>query len=187
MKTPVGEQLSALMDDELDAAELELVLRRLKTDDEVRGKWCRYHLANEGMRNGLPENIDLDLGDRIRRAVESEPAHASGKAAVARWSRPKKGLAVAASLLLVVATGSMVMTDRGEQPLPVVSETTADTPQLAQVAPETETAGVVVDRWDPAASREVYPYLANHSQLSASGGIRPVLPYARMIGYESAQ
>ena len=175
------------MDDELDAAELDLVLRRLKTDDEVRGKWYRYHLATEGMRNGLPESIDLDIGDRIRLAVESEPSHASGKAATAGWSRPKKGLAVAASLLLVVATASMVLTEQSEQPLAVVNETDDDASQLAQLRPEAEAAQVVVDRWDPAASREVYPYLANHSQLSASGGIRPVLPYARMIGYERAQ
>jgi sigma-E factor negative regulatory protein RseA len=184
MRKTSGEQISALVDDELAEAEFELVLRRLTADAEVRGKWQRYHLANEALRNGLSKTVDLTFADRVNAHVAAESEHQVPMAA-RTWGLPAKGLAVAASVAIVFLTGALLIQDQpgDDSQLAVVeADDPVELPAETRVA---EAPQVVRDRWQPDSSQKVYPYLANHSQLATSGTFPAVLPYVRMIGYES--
>ena len=57
------EQLSALMDDQLDGAECDGCLRRLKDDEALRADWELYHLIGDAIR-GTPARETLVVGTR---------------------------------------------------------------------------------------------------------------------------
>lgn len=65
-------QLSALVDDELAAREIDLVLRRLNRDHDGRDRWERYHLISDAIQDHVPAVLDTDFAARIRAAIEAE-------------------------------------------------------------------------------------------------------------------
>ncbi|MEO6688925.1 MAG: sigma-E factor negative regulatory protein, partial [Dokdonella sp.] len=50
MNQHIHEQLSALMDGELERDETRFLLKRLATDQELPLRWGRYHLVRQSMR-----------------------------------------------------------------------------------------------------------------------------------------
>jgi sigma-E factor negative regulatory protein RseA len=102
MTKPYDEQLSALVDDELDSSELQLLIRQAQRTDELAERVGRYAVIRDALHRTLPEQVDPSLGRRISAALEEEPAH-DGRAPETsrRWMRPTAGLAVAASVALV--------------------------------------------------------------------------------------
>jgi sigma-E factor negative regulatory protein RseA len=184
MRRNSGEQISALVDDELAEAELELVLRRLTADADVRGTWQRYHLANEALRNGLSRSVDLTFADKVSARVAAESEHQAPAVAPA-WGRPARGLAVAASVLVVFLTGALLIPDEAGDDSQFAGVEATAPPEATANTRVAEAPPIVRDRWQPDSSQKVYPYLANHSQLATSGTFPAVLPYVRMIGYET--
>ncbi len=75
MNEKLGESLSALMDGEAGAADMERVLDNVR-DPALRESWRRYHNVRHSLGPGsqMPE---LDLSDRIMAAIERESAHGS--------------------------------------------------------------------------------------------------------------
>ncbi len=188
MGDKAAEQLSALMDDELDDAELLLLLRRIREDDEDGERWQRFHLAREAMRNGLPDRLDIGLAGRVRDVIDADPTPPVSVAPMPRVGRgrrlrPVVGLAAAASLAAVVAVGLKISDEIAESPLGPRAE--AEVPRLA-AQPQADDAAVA-SLFVPAESRieaKMYPYLRNHNE-QVSRNIAPnVLPLGRMVGYE---
>ena len=113
----MDKQLSELMDEELDIRDREKLYDRMKKDADMLEKWGRYHMVSDALKNNLGSHIDLQLRDRIRSAIEQEPAllvinhlptpssdttDSSSHAATRRTSLP---YAVAASLAVVGLLG----------------------------------------------------------------------------------
>lgn len=73
MADKIGEQLSALMDSECEAVEVELALRRLAKDADLRARWQRYHLISDAMKNNIPEMLDADFAKRISSKISADP------------------------------------------------------------------------------------------------------------------
>ena len=64
------ESLSAYMDgDNQDEAFLE----EIKNDVELQEKWHRYHIIRDGLKQELPVELNLDLSDKIAKALADEP------------------------------------------------------------------------------------------------------------------
>ncbi len=102
MTDQVKDQISALLDDELDARESGLLLVRLGKDSELTAVWERYNLIGDCIRGSLPDRIIPGFADRVAEAIGRNEAaeqvvHASRSK---RW-RPAAGLAVAASVAMV--------------------------------------------------------------------------------------
>jgi negative regulator of sigma E activity len=78
-------QLSAMFDDELPAAECELLARRLARDEALRAQWSRYSLIGAALR----AERGVALHDRVARRVQSAVAQEAtyGDAAVAEAAR----------------------------------------------------------------------------------------------------
>lgn len=105
MTKPYHEQLSALVDDELDSSELQLLLRQAQRDDGLAERVGRYAVIRDALHRNLPEQVDSSLGRRISAALEQEPAHDGPAPETSRrWVRPVAGFAVAASVALVAIT-----------------------------------------------------------------------------------
>ena len=182
------EQLSALMDDELSVAELELLLRRMKGDAGYGSRWERFHLASEAMRNGLPERVDLGLAERIRAQVDDDPTMARMPPTAARsgWRRkPIVGLAVAASMAAAVAVGLRLTSESVPEMVGEPVELTL--PRAAVDSPDVDEDGSVASLFLPANTdieSKMYPYLLNHNEQVSRSVAPKVLPLGRMVGYE---
>lgn len=99
MNQEIREQLSALIDNELDRDRTRFLLKRADHDMELVTLWQRWHLAGEAMRGtALPLNKDFLRGIRERLdgeapAIVALPRHVRAL----RWGG---GFAVAASVAL---------------------------------------------------------------------------------------
>src|SRR5882757_3160558 len=103
MNEELDSQLSAMFDDELPAAECELLARRLSRDEELRGRWSRYAAIGATIRAEGGARLNAELARRVSVAIANEPAVAAAEPArprtfAARWWAPVGGVAVAASV-----------------------------------------------------------------------------------------
>ncbi len=64
-------ELSALIDNELNIDESARILNAAKSNNEVRSAWKHYHLIGDAMR-GDAEMAD-DFSSRVMQALDSEP------------------------------------------------------------------------------------------------------------------
>lgn len=216
MNVSLEQQVSELVDGELDTHHREDLLKSLKKDDRLLKTWSRYHLISDALRSNLPDYIALDIGTRVRQAIEAEPALLAPsfpqsepttiptKQPAAEAARNRLPLAVAASIAAVGIVGISVTnlsTGPGETlataPLVEPSSTAPATviareniaPVTAPLAPgflaEQSVGGSQWLRVDPTPGQEISNYLLDHSEYSASTGVRGIFPYARVVSYEN--
>lgn len=190
------EQLSALVDDELDVPPTAAI-GRLLADEARRRQWSRYHLIGDVLRD-RDAPLDLDLAGRISAAIDEEPALLAPVALPARTTRPAplppaqtgRAWAVAAGLAAVGITGLMFAA-RAPEPAPA-------TAPVAQVAPLVAVpAGTQFVTWDPAGTpstanpqtlefqRRLNSYLVNFNEQRSNLGVPGVHPYVRIVGFEA--
>lgn len=143
MTDALNEQLSALLDGELPAAEAELCLKRLERTEELRTTLSRYALIGEALRAtapvvaarpGFAERVQaaLEAGDTGSPGQDGAVAGLRPRPVAARWWRPAAGLGVAAT----VGTVALLLVGRG--PSPVVP---AAAPLASVAAPAPAPAG----------------------------------------------
>lgn len=107
MSQELNEDLSCLIDGELETDKSGFLLRRLSHDAELKGSWRRYHMYGEIMRRESLCRVDLTAA--VAKAVDLEPeivvsdsntASAAGShgSRQPRWIRPVAGAAIAASV-----------------------------------------------------------------------------------------
>lgn len=161
MSDRIDEQLSALADDELPAAELPLLWRRWGSERRLRDRWHRYHLYGDALRNALPRELDRRFADRVATAVAAEalPSRAAGS-----WLRRIGGVAVAASVMVAA-----LLSLRVDDPAPdtddlIVTPTTAN-PQV-RGASFASTQGLQWERARPEVQQELNAYLLTHGDAA---------------------
>ena len=202
------ERLSALLDDEIDAAQIESVVDELLEDPQLRRRWANYHLIRSALR-GEPM-ASSGFAARISAAIDDEPALPPRLAAVPvtpaapaggrAWLRPLGGLALAASLATVAVLGGRSF----ETPALAGSPSTIAL-NSSDVAPSSSTASVRTLQFAPASAtgtrratgmqwsstqpavrQRLNGYLVDYSEYLGSD-LRGMLPYARVVGYGGRQ
>jgi len=111
MNEELDSQLSAMFDDELPAAECELMARRLSRDEDLKSRWSRYAAIGATIRSEGGVRLNTTLAARVNAALTAEPTtvtepmHASvephrsrQRVFASRWWAPVGGVAVAASV-----------------------------------------------------------------------------------------
>lgn len=95
------ENLSSLMDGELDRRGRKFLLRRLAGDEALKSSWARMHTVRACLHQ---ETLAArDLVSRVADALDGEPAPKVG--GMARWMRPVAGGAIAASVAVAAIVG----------------------------------------------------------------------------------
>lgn len=89
MNEMLDSQLSAMFDNELPAAECELLARRLSRDDALRNRWRHYALIGAAVRGERNVRLEIDLAQRLNPLIAAEPA----------LSAPQAGASVGRSVL----------------------------------------------------------------------------------------
>jgi sigma-E factor negative regulatory protein RseA len=104
MNEELDSQLSAMFDNELPAAECELLARRLSRDTELKARWGRYAVIGAVIRAERGVTLDGTVAGRVSVALSSEPAlsgdaaRATRRRAELHWWQPLAGAGLAAGV-----------------------------------------------------------------------------------------
>jgi sigma-E factor negative regulatory protein RseA len=104
MNEELDSQLSAMFDNELPAAECELLARRLSRDTELKARWGRYAVIGAVIRAERGVTLDGTVAGRVSAALSSEPvlsgdtARAGREEAALPWWQPLAGAGLAAGV-----------------------------------------------------------------------------------------
>lgn len=176
MTEPVNEQLSACLDGELPAAELDLLLRRLERNPELREALGRYTVIGETLRHSKPVVASRSFADKVMAAVDQEPAGARRAARISpvmlRRLRPVAGIGIAAT---VAAIAIFAVQRAGVAPGIVATNEPAPAP--AVVAQATDAYVVPTTTSQPAfvPATRLTNYVVAHSEYSSPLARRSVL------------
>ena len=196
-----NERLSAFIDGELRGSARDRVVDALHDSPELRRRWARFHVIGDAMRGTGPvpgadtiaERVNAALGDETIVHLEPRPRR--------RLLRPLSGLAIAATIAGVAILGVQRLDDGGMQSRQLAGEQRPE-PSVVHSAPAAEDStvsrlastaatpagsGTARVQWsdaEPRAQQRLNVYLANHNEY-AGGGMRGVLPYVRLVGYQS--
>jgi sigma-E factor negative regulatory protein RseA len=191
MTDRIREQISALIDGELPADEVGLLVRRLERDAALRHAFGRFVLAGEAMRSSGGPLASSGFAARVSAAVQKDAvavsADGAGAPAQSRWNRPALATAVAASAalmaVLLVARGPHEAGQVAQASLERVRDSFAQLPATGQAASPT-----------PAHSQRLAGYLVAHSQFTNSIGRRTAWssvlasdPGLARVAYESLE
>ena len=184
MTDPVKEQLSACLDGELPEGELDLMLKRVGRDSQLRASLGRYALIGETLRAQRPVAAPADFSKRVADAIAAEPAlHTSGQSSrriqpiATRWLRPLGGLAVAAGVAAMAILAiqqpqqddpSATYAAQAAAPTNTVTESIPN-PAASYIVPTSTASSSIV----PAA--RLTNYVVAHSEYSSPLGRRSVL------------
>ncbi|HEY3179694.1 MAG TPA: sigma-E factor negative regulatory protein [Casimicrobiaceae bacterium] len=157
----MNENISRLMDGEVDSNEIDVVCAVLKRQDAM-ATWTCYHVIGDAMRGaGGPR---AGFADRFAQRFAAEPTLLApsrrSSSTIATWS-----WAIAATLAAVTVVGW------------TASSLLADTP--AAVAKATEATAVSAAR--VRASTIPADYLSAHQEYSPAAAIQGVGPYLRAV------
>jgi negative regulator of sigma E activity len=105
MNEELDSQLSAMFDNELPAAECELLARRLSRDEDLKSRWGRYAAIGATIRAEGGIRLNSDLARRVSTVISSEPSvvvaepvRTQPRKVASRWWMPVGGAALAASV-----------------------------------------------------------------------------------------
>ncbi len=166
-----NEKLSALMDNELDELETRRLLAALGADAGARAAWGRYHLIRAALRReAVPAG---DVAGAVAARIATLPAPGSRRA----WARHAGQLALAASVAAVVLVGARWWLGGASSPAPAVAQREAPVEYLRAQT-----------RWDTnerAVESALNGYLVEHNEFAPAAGVSGMLPYVRVVGYDS--
>lgn len=202
MTDALNEQLSACLDGELPAAELDLLLKRVEREAELRAAIGRYSLIGEAMRAERPAVASRDFASKVMAAVAAEPSREESATpstvaptrieapaaavraprvsrAAIRYLRPAAGMAIAAGVA-AVAVLSMQPTGQpevGRLNTPMVSANLPAANEPTIVATDVESSYVVPTSTSNNAfipATRLTNYVVAHGEFSSPLGRRSV-------------
>lgn len=182
-----NEQLSALIDGEHDG---EHILDDLVHDQEMKDTWSRYHLISDCLRDNVPEKISSQVSIQVTNALRDGLTILAPKITKRFNIKTIGGFAIAASVAMM-AVFSIQSNNDVNSPLaePGIASTTIGQPQTfdfpsAQVLPA---AIKKSDTPDSIANQRLNNYLMNHNEYRSNGGVNAILPYVRIVTFESPE
>jgi negative regulator of sigma E activity len=199
MNDKLKEEMSALVDGELELRSTRETIDVLLQSDELQLHWSRCHVVRDVLRHKVYPDAGDQLRDRVRAQLADEALHFPARRLMPlRWRhtlKPVAGLALAASVAVVA-----ILAIRGPQQLPGPPQT-VQAPATRVVA---STASTIVPvsttaehairpaalkrlQWnttEPAVANRLNAYLVNHSEY-LGGPMSGIHPYARIVGYDT--
>jgi negative regulator of sigma E activity len=185
MNEELDSQLSAMFDNELPAAQCELLARRLSRDEELKSRWGRYAAIGATIRAEGGARLNSNLAWRVSVAISAEPTvicesptdmplptsdPAPGKQAsrphsrplVSRWWAPVGGVAVAASV-----AAAAILWVRFESPAQQAAPIVQNNPTPVGVTSDRYTVPTISPRRTIVPSTQLANYVVAHSEFSS--------------------
>lgn len=193
------EQLSALMDDQLEDDQLRFLLQGLKDDAEARQKWRRYHMIGEAMRGAPTRSLDADFSAAVMAQIDADTgvSQDDGLGNEPAWVKRLVSFAVAASVATVAV---FVANDRGyfqDSPAPsaMVASVPATTVEVnsspvSASLMQASTVASSVAEWNEVSGdiqQKLDRYLLNHAQTATGVPGQNMSQYIRLVGHRQQQ
>jgi sigma-E factor negative regulatory protein RseA len=147
------QEISSLMDGELEPHEAGHAIRSCCASSEAAQKWQEYHLIGDVLRGGKPH--PTGTAERVRRALESEPAIVARPRGMLDTTFGRVALAAAASVATIGVVG-WIGSQGGPAAPGAVADKNPGAIQPVALKPAAKPAP---------ADAEVQDYLAAHRQL----------------------
>ena len=177
------EHLSSLMDGELSREAGQFLTRRLFTDEEMCGKWERYHLIRDCIRQPGSKQVVTGLSMRLQATLSAEEAPTASVGRLKNWLKPVSGFAIAASVALVAI---MVA---APQPGQVASENAPATvvqankpfvsPNTVMVTPASQ--AVSYSPSQQVNTNRLNAYLLRHNQMARTAGRQGFVSFVPIV------
>ena len=202
----IRESLSALMDGEAEELELRRILSA-EHSELVNERWQSYHMVRSAMHNdgeGLAFR-HLDISQQVAAAIAEEQPLKVGNSRT--WLRPVAGFAVAASVAVAVVVG---VQDMGQvQPgvaapaegIPAVASSrvypvagsslqaaAGSAPETVVTYHNTQLPGAIAVSQAAAekeADKSLEKYFLRHTENAALNNGQGMMPFARVVSFES--
>jgi sigma-E factor negative regulatory protein RseA len=190
------EEISALMDGEVDERQMRKFFRELRNDPECRDCWDQYHLIGDTLRNNLPPNINRNFVSNISQAIVNVELPTPVAPLVKHQAKSKRrhpianpftGFALAASVAVVAFLGFGMITGEEQATGPRVASSATPSPiaPIAQTLPQSDIRTVQAQQKviiQPAVESILKNYLNSHRNVAGSTGMSPaVVPYASLV------
>jgi len=189
-----NEQLSALLDSDLDEQQLQSFMQDLKRDPIADAEASqRFNLMGDVMRDELDQSSFMDISSAVHRAIEQEPSHneapvvhrkESGfklSSLFSSWVKPLTGMAVAASVAMVtlVTFNTLQSGDSTEQSAQLAQSTpiervNVDISRNVQVASTLD-----INKQSPEQQKQLNHYMLKHSGYASQSTMQGMMPYVR--------
>jgi sigma-E factor negative regulatory protein RseA len=167
------EQISALIDGELESAEAGRQLSRVKQDSDLRDTWDTYHMIGDALRgSGV---LSSGFERRVAQRLASEATVLAPQIRTPRRLSPTASYALsAAASLSAVAAVAWVALSGNVSGTADPQAAIAQAPAAASIAPVVPTVAI------PEAAR-AHDYLLAHQGVSPSTALQGVAPYVRTV------
>jgi len=155
------EQISALMDGELEGHAADQAIEALRAGGEARETWRLYHLIGDGMRDTRLLGAGFTARFAERLAAEPTvlaPGRLPGRTPIRRFA-----YAAAASVAAVALVGWLAFAPQPQAPVPMAK---TETPAIAITVPVTNAAN---------------DYLLAHQGFSPRVSLQGMVPYVRTV------
>ena len=171
------EQISALIDGELQSANAERELERVKQDPALRETWDTYHVIGDAMRGSALLSPGFEA--RLSKRLAAEPTVLAPRPRPSRRIPPSVSyaLSAAASLSAVAAVAWVALSGNvagTEDEHSAIARARAPAPAAVTVAPVMATVASPQDT-------RAHDYLLAHQGVSPSTVLQGVAPYVRMV------
>jgi len=189
------EKISAWLDDAIEYNEVGSL--QTEQDDRAFTTAARYQMIGDALRGKVTNASMIDISASVREAISREPdfvpvarpgrpsqRHSQRKAKplfdFGSWLRPVGGLAVAATVAMVMVvtltdqqagTDSALVADVGQQPV--------------QTLPVNNTTPVYTRPGIAMPAVNLNNYVTEHSEYAAQDTIQGMMPYARSVSFGS--
>ena len=195
-----NQRLSEFVDGALRSPARDRVVNALYESPELRRTWARFHLIGDAARRAGPVPGADAIAERVNAALADDRIVPLGPRSRRRGPRLLSGLAIAATIAGIAILGVHRL-DEGDaqsrsvagvsRPEPAVAESVAAAPDrtVSRVASamqpsDSDASGVQWSDVAPRTEARLNVYLVNHNEY-AGIGMRGVLPYVRIVGYQS--
>jgi len=203
------EQLSALLDSELDAQQLDNFMQDLKRDPiEDTESAQRYRLIGDVMRDELDPSSFVDISDAVHRAIEQEPAYNDSEVSASKkrshslsrrlsdWSQafmgllkgPLAGMTVAASVAMVtlVTFNTVQNSDETQGQSAQLAQASPVVPMNAEIARNVRVASTLkASPISPQQQQQLKRYMLQHSGYASQSTMQGMMPYVRAADVNS--
>jgi negative regulator of sigma E activity len=99
MSDKSNQQISNLMDGELEMNASQFLLKRMASDDSLSSTWSSYHLIKSCMQKKISEPLIIDITDKvIQQLSHQKPELITDIPVTNKWLKPILGMGIAASV-----------------------------------------------------------------------------------------
>lgn len=170
------DNISAMMDGELEGHEAHQAMLRLKNVQQARESWSTYHMIGDIMRG--ESKPAFDVSRRVMATLETEPTVLAPQRLPRTNRALTYALSVAASISAVAVVGWMVFSTSNIASPPV---------EMARAVPATPAVQSVAETRlvSSPSNGQMNEYLLAHQGVSPSTSLHGVAPYIRTISISS--